>query len=259
MQLNSASFRRVYLAVAIVSAVSLNPALEAQIPAGRVIQKANRSGSPHMTAQFNPAALSYSQLGDMFFQWNFSIPVPANPMFDNGDCKTGQSGPVWFLGGTDFTLTTNGVTVGQADRTCVLPGNVEIFFPIINSECSDVPGDNLGDTTEAGLRACAKFFTDFTTVATVTLDNISLTGSVQRVSSGPGGFQFGPLPGNNVLQFFGLDGKPGSTHRSVSEGYYLRLGPLPAGNHTLKFFGEQDFGGGSKSIQDITYHLIVQH
>jgi len=32
-------------------------------------------------------------------QWALSIPVANHPLFDNGDCSVGQSGPVWFLGG----------------------------------------------------------------------------------------------------------------------------------------------------------------
>ena len=241
--------------LAAVTVLQLVPTLKATVPGGRFPRIADHQDSAAMTAQ--TTTLSYSQLGDMFWQWQFSLPVPANPIFDNGDCKTGQSGPAWFLGGTSNTSTVNGVTIGQADRTCTLPANRPIFFPIINSECSDVPGDNLGDTTEVGLRACAKFFTDFTTAVSVTLDNISLTGNIQRAASPAGGFQFGPLPGNNVLQHFGLAAQPGSTHNSVSDGFYLKLDPLPAGMHTLHFHGEQDFGGGSMFVQDITYHLIT--
>ena len=32
-------------------------------------------------------------------QWSFSLPVSGHPLFTDGDCSVGQSGPVWFLGG----------------------------------------------------------------------------------------------------------------------------------------------------------------
>ena len=32
-------------------------------------------------------------------QWSYSLPVTTHPLFTDGDCSVGQSGPVWFLGG----------------------------------------------------------------------------------------------------------------------------------------------------------------
>ena len=43
---------------------------------------------------------TYSEWAAAWWQWALSIPVSVHPLFDHGDCKTGQSGPVYFLGGS---------------------------------------------------------------------------------------------------------------------------------------------------------------
>src|SRR5450631_195145 len=42
---------------------------------------------------------TYSEWSAAWEQWSYSIPASQHPLFDNGDCSVGQSGPVWFLGG----------------------------------------------------------------------------------------------------------------------------------------------------------------
>src|SRR5262249_488075 len=54
-----------------------------------------------------------------------SIPFAVNPVLDHTglDCAMGQSGPVWFLAGTNGFSTT---------RNCLIPAAKMIFFPIVN-------------------------------------------------------------------------------------------------------------------------------
>jgi len=72
-------------------------------------------------------------------------------------------------------------------------------------------------------------------------------------------FTFGPLPDNNVLQFFGVNAPAGTVSASVSDGVHLMLAPLSRGDHTLHFHGALDLSsiGGPTFVQDITYHLTV--
>ncbi len=73
-------------------------------------------------------------------------------------------------------------------------------------------------------------------------------------------FKYGPLPPNNILQFFGVTGAdPGAKSPSVSDGFYLLLTPLSPGPHTIHFYGELDLRpiGGPRFIQDITYNLTI--
>ena len=43
---------------------------------------------------------SYAEWSARHWQWLYSLPIDEHPLFDNADCSTGQSGHVWFLGGT---------------------------------------------------------------------------------------------------------------------------------------------------------------
>ena len=69
----------------------------------------------------------------------------------------------------------------------------------------------------------------------------------------------GPLPNNNVVQFFGLDAPAGTISPSVSDGYFALVKPLPVGVHTLHFGGVADLTsiGGPVFIQDIAYVINV--
>ncbi len=73
-----------------------------------------------------PAGKSYEQWAAKWWQWQESIPLSRNPVYDlNGAyCGVGQHGPVWFLAGT-----SGGDPVS---RSCTIPHNKLIFFPIIN-------------------------------------------------------------------------------------------------------------------------------
>ena len=64
--------------------------------------------------------------GHAWWQWAFNFSEAENPLLQNGDvnCSAGQSGKVWYLAGS---------FAGPAERTCSIPINKAIFFPILNS------------------------------------------------------------------------------------------------------------------------------
>src|SRR5438874_7424155 len=66
-----------------------------------------------------------SRLAAAWWEWVFSLPVTASPQFDTADCSAGQSGPVWFLGGTFFG--------GTITRTCTIPAGKTLVFPVANA------------------------------------------------------------------------------------------------------------------------------
>src|SRR5438132_1286978 len=68
-----------------------------------------------------PYGKSYGQWSEAFFQWAFSLPVTAHPLFDTADCSAGQSGNVWFIAG-NFTGT-------PVVRNCTIPVGKALFFP----------------------------------------------------------------------------------------------------------------------------------
>jgi hypothetical protein len=48
-------------------------------------------------------------------------------------------------------------------------------------------------------------------------------------------FEFGPLPENNLFQFFDLEAPAGTKSFSVSDGMFLLVEPLSPGTHTIRF------------------------
>ena len=204
----------------------------------------------------SPHGKTYGEWSAEFWKWQFSLPVDRNPIFDTAACSEGQSGHVWFLGGTTSAIEIEpGVILGEATRDCTVPVGTALFLPIVNVECSTVEGNG---ATEAELRGCASSFADAITDLSAELDGVPLKNlSAYRVESAL--FTFGPLPDNNVLQFFGVNAPAGTVSASVSDGVHLMLAPLSRGDHTLHFHGALDLSsiGGPTFVQDITYHLTV--
>jgi hypothetical protein len=206
----------------------------------------------------DPYGLTYGEWSAKFWQWTFSLPFDGHPLFDTADCSAGQSGPVWFLGGTFAAIEIEpGVILGEVERTCTIPAGKSIFFPLVNAECSTLEGNG---ETEAELRACANFFADF--IVPESLFCVVDGNNVQdlpdfRVESPP--FTYGPLPENNLPQLFGLDAPAGTTSPAVGDGVHVMLAPLSVGKHTLHFGGLVDLTGigGPMFIQDIAYHITV--
>lgn len=200
-----------------------------------------------------PYGLSYGEWSARQWQWAFSLPADAHPLFDTADVSAGQSGQVWFLGGTFSSIEIGpGVILGEATRDVTIPSSKALFFPVIDVECSTIEGNG---ESEGELRDCAKFLADFILPDSLfcTIDGRSVKQLANfRVQSPL--FEFGPLPNNNLL------GAPeGSTSPSVSDGIFLMLAPLSVGSHTLHFGGVVDLTeiGGPIFIQDITYHITV--
>jgi len=194
--------------------------------------------------QSHPFGKSYGEWGAEWWKWAFSIPVPDNPLFDETGAKVaqGQSGHVWFLAGVINVS-------GTAERHVTIPTGKALFFPIANSDCSTVEGNG---TTEEDLRDCANASLDTVTAASAEIDGRTVKDLRDYRHDSPL-FTFGPLPDNNVLQFFGVDAPAGTTSISVDAGYYLMLAPLSAGKHTLHF--SASFSNGFSL--DITYFITV--
>ena len=206
----------------------------------------------------NPYGLSYGEWSARQWQWVFSLPVDAHPLFDTADCSEGNSGKVWFLGGTFAALELEpGVFLGEADRTCTIPSGTALFFPLINAECSEIEGNG---STEEELRECANFFADFIDPSSVFLEiNGEEVAGAEDLRVESPLFTFGPLPDNNILQAFGLDAPEGATSPAVGDGYFAMVKPLPVGTHELHFGGRLDLTsvGGPVFIQDIRYTITV--
>ena len=207
----------------------------------------------------NYQGLTYAQWSARHWQWLFSLPAAAHPLLDTANASAGQTGSVWFLGGTFAAVeTTPGVIVGQANRNIVIPTGKSVFFPLVSVEFSTIEGNG---ATENELRSQANFFANFIAPGSLFLiiDGKPVTNlHRQRVASPL--FQFGPLPQDNILQLFGYAAPAGATSPSVSDGYFAMLKPLSRGVHTLHFGGSLDLSsiGGPLFTQDIRYTITVK-
>jgi hypothetical protein len=230
--------------VGVISAYSL--LLTSQVTAGEP------ADSHVVPVNSNAFGLSYGEWSARLTQWLFSLPVDHHPLFDTADCSTGQTGNVWFLGGT-FTLSTvGGVVIGEVTRNCTIPPGKALCLPIIGGECSTLEGNG---TTEAELRDCAQTQADLIEPDSLfcVIDGKPVSDLARfRVQSPL--FTIGPLPDNNILGV-----TAGAIGLSVGDGYSVLVKPLPVGKHTLHFGGMADLRplGGPIFIQDITYNLTV--
>jgi hypothetical protein len=186
---------------------------------------------------------TYGDWSEEWWKWALSIPADRNPLLDTtGDfCAERQSGNVWFLAGT---LGETGVV-----RNCEVPFGKALFFPIINSEASIK--EKIYGSNEEELRASVKSDIDKVTFTEVTVDDTSLT-HLNNYRVGSDLFVFW-LPKNNIL---GLTVPPHSS-KAVTDGYWIMLKPLSAGQHVIHIHGKAKMSETFTFETEVTYNLNV--
>lgn len=243
-------FNKVIGSTLVASALVLGGITSASADGGR-----GNAGNPGvLPPHSHPYGKSYGEWSAEHWNWTYSLPADAHPLTDTADASAGQSGPVWFLGGTWAPTTDlNGNLVGIADRHVTIPAGKALFFPLVNAEASVAEGNG---KTEAELRETANFFADHAVGLSCTIDGRPVRNLEAYRAESPL-FTFGPLPENNLL---GLD--EGTTSPAVSDGYYVMLAPLRPGKHTIHFTGALVFTAAEDGFDfsftlDITYHITV--
>ncbi len=198
------------------------------------------AGNPGVApTQSMPYGKSYSQWVAEWWKWTIPKSLDQNPFAFGTDGAAGQSGPVWFIGGSFVEATVV--------RQLTVPAGKALFFPIINAECSTVEPPPFYGGNEAELTACAKVFVDMGAGMGCELDGVALQNLEQYRCVSPM-FPFA-APDNNVMFVPG----PVAGY-SVGDGYYLMLRPLAVGEHVLHFTGSfPDFN----FTLDVTYQITV--
>jgi hypothetical protein len=201
-----------------------------------------------------PYGNTYAQWSANYWNWLYSLPANANPLFGTADLSAGQSGSVWFLGGA----YTYGVLGGTAVRSGTIPDGTALFVPLINWESAKAEGKG---TSYGQLFANSQFMLDHATNLSFMIDGQAVQ-NIEHYRAQSALFTWGPLPSDN---FFGDSVKfpAGLTSQSVADGYYVMLTPLSLGTHTLQFTGgiKTSIANGDpsnfESQLDITYNLTV--
>ncbi len=180
---------------------------------------------------------TYGEWSAKWWQWLFSVPASESPFLGQGevDCQINQHGPVVFLAGAPSGTT--------AVRSCTVPAGKPLFFPVLNGVYRNEPPENL--TVAEKRDVLEKFFSDthpgfpadfgFPGVrackVTATLDGapVNLKTPIVRVQSPPFLVDSGDdpvFPPANLIE-----------PEAISEGFWVLLGPLSVGEHTLHFSG----------------------
>ncbi|RJQ69440.1 signal protein [Pseudonocardiaceae bacterium YIM PH 21723] len=157
---------------------------------------------------------------ERWWAWASSIREADSPVTDTTGERCGKNQPsdIWFLAGTFG---------GRATRTCVVPALRPIYFPLVNRE-------------EERREYCDRFVEEAKGKAT--LDGAP----VPHTLEGPTAISFitaegNPLTGGNIRV------------NAWACGLWVRLEPLPAGEHKLSFEGtDENFSTA------VDYTLIIE-
>jgi hypothetical protein len=185
-----------------------------------------------------PFGLQFSEWCVRWVKWCLEQPIEINPAKDitgKNSCQN-QSGPVWFLAGTFG---------GSVTRRCTIPMEKAIMFPIIEKECSFAEDKHI--KTEADLISRTSDETSRISHLEASVDGVTLQDlSKYRVQTPVFDLIF---PKNNVYSVH-----EGPT-RATSNGFWVFLEPLSAGEHKIYFKGvhrQPDFH------TEVTYHLFIK-
>jgi hypothetical protein len=197
---------------------------------------------------------TYSEWNAAWQQWADSIPTAIHPLFDNGDCSIGQSGPVWFLG-RKFVAVGGTANFDNVFRQCNVPAGKSLYVAIYNAEDSALEESNSGlaHPVQIGdLRDITETEMDGVTDLAMQVDdeNIRDIKNRFRVQSPAFGFT---LPADNFFTAIGEGPYQAGTYfPAVDDGYYVMVAPLSVGDHTIHFHG----AAGPYAL-DVTYAIHV--
>lgn len=194
-----------------------------------------------------------SELSALWWQWALSIPAAQNPQLDQngGDCMVGQRGPLWFLSGP--------FGGGTVTRSCSIPADRVLFFPVLNSiefNTPNVCGQGPQNISVPTLRQAAVQMLNGATDMAVQLDDASINNLLHIQSNV---FDVA-LPESNVFDAPCAAARLGNVPAgvfspAVDDGFYVLLGPLTIGSHTLHIHGK--IPGSQGFVVDVTYKLKV--
>jgi len=181
--------------------------------------------------------------------WNWAVSTSPSPL--EGSYKGGTQCDGNFVDGVFFL---GGSTTSKAvKRTCTVPANTPILFPVVNAVCSAAPAVQQPNGTFTGdpkpYTKCSQDFLDQillngTTFATLNGQSLE----IQRLESGPFTWTF-PSPSNIFPSV------PPGSYDAAANGLWVCLPQgLEPGTYTLQFGGTFPNVGFE---QDITYNLTA--
>jgi hypothetical protein len=177
--------------------------------------------------------------------WNWAVSTNPSPLNGGDPCGGNFVDGVFLLGGS---FTNDPVT-----RTCTVPANTPILFPVVNTACGAAPTNPDGHGGFTGdprpYNKCANDILDQVVLNSTTF--ATLNGQpleIQRLESGPFTLTI-PSPSNVVPT------APPGSYEMAASGFWVYLPQgLEPGTYTLHWGGKFPNVGFK---QDITYNLTV--
>jgi hypothetical protein len=222
------------LASAFLLAVTLTQPVEAQTINSGIIDPTDTY-----------AGKTYSEWSAAWWQNYMRLPATNNPFVYNpsypiSPLGTGQSGPVWFIGG-------NYATGGTHFYTNSIPGGIGLFLLITGIEW-DNGGCPPTAYSETQLRAFAKSSQNNATNMTCTIDGVTVSGLTNTLTTPYRTqstlFNYSCPAVHNVLHdIFGLTcyqngtATPYTLNGAVEDGVFLMIAPLSVGSHIIYVTG----------------------
>lgn len=177
-----------------------------------------------------------------WWQWAASMPGSESPVQDltGEDCAVNQRGPVWYLAG--------GFGTSLISRSCTVPKDQHIFFPVINMVVYPPRGSSI--TCDAAKATAAQNNARHVFVR-VFLDGFELPNA--------GRFRVASHECFDLMGRWPADASAPVISPTATDGYWIMLRPLPPGRHKLEFRAlytnpDQAFGG---MVQNISYDLLI--
>jgi len=187
-----------------------------------------------------------------YWQWAMSIPYSDNPWANDptgANAANGQSGPVWFLGGTLGDSATRNLSV-PAGKAIFLPVSQWVFGATVGDCDPSNPGVLCDVPT---LKKAAADAAKAAVLMEVSIDGRMLSDIKDYRVLSPDAFSV-TVPDNNVPMALGLPVSGGIYSPQVADGYYMLLAPLASGGlhtitvHVISSLGFEYF---------ITYNITV--
>jgi hypothetical protein len=224
--------RIILMAVSVFLALTL----AAPVAFGQVGQGATASGHA-------------SKLVAAWWQWALEEPTSQSPLggsYDEavppGDIQCDGSNPsgTWFLGGS--------FSEAPADRTCTVPADTQLFFPVVNSVFIITEP---GETEEIARKAVNGQINGFLRDGKfkVTIDGKEVQS--KRIVRAESPLFIADIPEDNVFDSPTFD-LPAGKYQGVGDGLWVTLPGLSEGEHTIHWEFHDGFS------QDITYHVTVE-
>jgi len=240
MKSHGKHWRSLAFVIAVVAGIIMSGAIAPDLAL------AGRNNPRIAPIQSHPHGKTYSEWAAEWWQWALETPVSVNPILDEtGEfCAEGQTGHVWFLGGT-FGFS-------PVERECTVPSGTALFFPLINTGYGAFLNDPPEQRTEEFLRA--QIDCEEPTELFAEIDGVEVNDPFQYFEQSP--LFDVQLPEDNIFGL-GPDVIPELLlSPSVDQGYYLFLAPLPPGEHVI-YWRATWTDPICESTQEITYVLTV--